>query len=288
VAPKIQDELDEWLDEPVAGQLSKITRRMKDTRIFESSFDRMMRISASKRAADGKVQAAMQDLLTRLAFTLQYLCIERKLFTTSTVFHRPIPLPALLELTCRLPGPYGSSLESTLHLRSLFPSLERLHFTGPSHTYEHPSMISNPQELPPSLKFVRFSDVCFLLDILSALTHDPWAAQESFDMIITSRESVVKPGSSVDVGLPPLVALPTITPPMHSWDSTTYSEFEAELSKWHNVASANKNILGKVHVVNDPAFGDYRVHRLYEEWLARLQGNRGCWKEGTPLALADL
>jgi hypothetical protein len=148
-------------------------------------------------------------------------------------------------------------------------------------------MISNPQELPPSLKFLRFSDVWIPLDLLSTLTHDPWVVQESLDRILISRKSVVKPGSSVDVGLPPLVVLPTM-PSHQSWDPRTYTDFEAQLSEWRNVASANKNILGKVHVVDDPAFGDYHVHRLYQEWLARLQGNLGCWKEGTPLALADL
>jgi hypothetical protein len=58
-----------------------------------------------------------------------------------------------------------------------------------------------------------------------------------------------------------------------------------DLSAWRDASPAHQDDTTRVYMVED--YNLFGLDRLYQEWLERLQGERGCWQEGTPLSLID-
>jgi hypothetical protein len=254
--------LDEWAADPGASLLSKFVWKVTAKRRYRRS----VKLYAGSLQEATKTSAVypIKEMLILLAPTFVHLCIDQRVITS--VFHPPA-LPALIELTCRLrnfhymPG-LGPSIISDTEL----PALERVHFVV-EHWVNSLFLYLGPQALPPSIKLVRFFTVSDPLQLFSMLTCSPWAVREPLNIIVTRKPE-----------------RPRTTPSfMASWTP------RFELHEWREAASANKSILEKVSVVEDPRFYDYNLEHLYEEWLARVQGEKGCWNDlGTPLSLAGL
>jgi hypothetical protein len=157
---------------------------------------------------------------------------------------------------------------------------------------------------PPSDALTIISDVSpGLPDIdlrtlsdVSSMPHDVSPVVPDIDLCtlsdVSSRSSHVLP-------IPPdehammMVNLPPISMPSPSMYGRCLCGTGAPLmspvpglSEWRKAASANEDITSQIFVVDDP--DDYDVNRLHREWLARMQGQKGCWKDGIALALADL
>jgi hypothetical protein len=213
-------------------------------------------------AAISSAELAITNLLTRLAPSLQHLCYDQAL--ASLALFR-VMLPALEELTCRVDHRWtcefyetepSSSTQMVLTPRRVpfllqLPALKNLHVVLKGMNWGN----DFPQELPPALQRVRFSDAVNPARLVTMLTENangPWLTQDSLRTILVSH----KRHDSYALDQP----------------------VSAQL-----VEHDHQGVLHKIHVVED--LEDYDVHRLYEEWLERAQGGQGCWKETTHMSL---
>jgi hypothetical protein len=257
---------EEWAIDPAHEPLSKFVRIFTTLRTYTRST--VGRTIILENAAQLNAVSAVNELLVRLAPALAHLCMHQRLM--ASVFHPPA-LPALVELTIRLRGTYFMpGLGPSIIDDSKFSALERLHLLAENwHDFSY--WPSGPQPLPSSLKLVRFSTVPDPLRLLSMMTRSLWASKDSLSILLSRRP---------DLPLHP----PHLDSPFTSWSIYPSNE----LDEWRKAASANHSILDKVFVVEDAACDVYDVDRLYEEWLARVQGEEGCWKQGTPLSLESV
>jgi hypothetical protein len=210
--------------------------------------------------------APITALFTRLAPSLQHLCYDGSAMWSIVLFR--VPFPALEELTCRVSHGWtsdfvvdvGSSSRTVQNLGRIsilshMPMLRDLHVV-------HYGMIGQteiPEELPPLLTRVRFSDAfdpALLVDKLTEHKKGPWLTHDSLRTILISHK---RDGSYLP-------------------DAARNQPVSAQLFEY-----ARKNPSRRIHMVEDLL--DYDLHRLHVEWLARVQDGEGCWKEGTPLAL---
>jgi hypothetical protein len=213
----------------------------------------------SQRIAVFNAEAAITNLLRRVAPSLQHLCYDRALPSLGLNF--PVSLPALEELTCRVDHGltcrfYDNDVESYKPISFLLqlPMLKSLHVVLRGMQW----CTCVPREVPPSLERVRFSDSTSPSLIVNELTNRrPWLTQDSLFIILVS----------------------------HDYEDLSYSEYSwpsrPKLARM--IESARQDMLRKIHAVKD--LKKYNQHRLHTEWLARVQGREGCWKEGTPLTL---
>jgi hypothetical protein len=160
------------------------------------------------------------------------------------------------------------------------------HVEPPSDTL---TIVSDVSPVLPDVDIRTLSDV-------SSMPHDVSPVVPDIDLRtlsdVSSRSSHVLPippdqHAMMMVDLPPI---PTPPPSMYGyWICGTGApsmSLVPDLSEWRKAASTNEDITSQIFVVDDPH--DYDVYRLHREWLARMQGQEGCWKDGVPLALADL
>jgi hypothetical protein len=208
--------------------------------------------------------ATITALFTRLAPSLQHLCYDGSTMASMALFRAPFP--ALEELTRRVSHGWtynfvfdvGSSSQTVQNLGRIsilshMPMLRDLHVV-------HYGMIGQqiPEELPPLLTRVRFSNAfnpALLVDRLTERKKGPWLTHESLRTILVS----------------------------HKRDDSYLSDARDQLVSAQLFEHGCKDPSRRIHVVED--LEDYDLHRLHVEWLARVQGGEGCWKEGTPLAL---
>jgi hypothetical protein len=212
--------------------------------------------------------ATITALLTRLAPSLQHLCYNGSAMSSMVLFQ--VPFPALEELTCGVFHCWtskfcdyedvGSSTVHTLRRISILlhmPMLKDLHIVYNATD----GRTDIPEELLLSLARVRFSDApspALLVDKLTEHKKGPWLTHNSLRTILVSHK---RDGSYLpDAEDPPV---------------------SARLFEY-----ACKDLSQRIHVVE--GLGDYNLHHLRVEWLARVQGGEGCWEEGTPLALHDI
>jgi hypothetical protein len=257
---------EEWAIDPADSSLSKFVRIFTTMRTYtRSTVTHTMRL---QEAAQLNAESAVDELLVRLAPALAHLCIDQRLIASA--FYPPA-LPALVELTIRLRGSYHMpGLGPSTIDDSKLPALERLHLLA-ENWLDLSYWPSGPPPLPSSLKLVRFSTVADPLRLLSMMTRSLWASKDSLGILLSRRPNL------------PLHP-PHLESPFTSWSIRPSNE----LDEWRKAASANHSILDKVFVVEDAACDVYDVDRLYEEWLARVQGEEGCWKQGTPLSLESV
>jgi hypothetical protein len=244
-ASNFAEVLAEWPAVPNADHVSISVQRHEVDGGFRPRFLSREAMKA-RDAAHARADFAVKDLLVRLAPTLQHLCINQKM--KSSFLHSRVPLPALVELTCRLEASQLLSKPKPTFLRTQFPVLERLHYI--SEPIRHAFSLAETRDLPSSLSLVRFSDMHSLSELASIMNHRPWAEQDLLDILVSLKSVILEP------------------------------------SEWREIASANKKVAQKMLMVED--FNAYDVHRLYEEWLERVEGGNGCWKEGKSLSSAVL
>jgi hypothetical protein len=208
----------------------------------------------SQRTAVVNAEAAITNLLKRVAPSLQHLCYDRALPSLGLKF--PVPLPALEELTCRidhgLPRTfYDNDVESYKPISCLLqlPMLKNLHVVLNGMHWDMCFL----QELPPlPLERVRFSGSAYPPALVRMITeYSPWLTHDSLCTILVSH------GND---------------------DIWCRQDILAAM-----IGYARQDWLHKVSAVEDLEV--YDLHRLHVEWLARVQGGEGCWKEGTPLAI---
>jgi hypothetical protein len=216
--------------------------------------------SELEQAAVSNAEAAITDLLRRLAPSLQHLCYDQALQSWALF---QVSLPALEELTCCVTHRWthefhDSAVESNERVSFLLklPALKHLHVVLKGMEWT----TCFPRELPPSLQRVRFSDSTDpgrLVYELAERKNSPWLTQDCLRTIIVSR-------NYDDYSYPPNI-----------WE---HQSILAQMIEY-----AQGDSLHKIGTVEE--LEDYDLHRLRVEWLARVQGGEGCWKEGTPLAL---
>jgi hypothetical protein len=212
----------------------------------------------SERAAFSNAKAAITELLSRVALSLQHLCYDQALPSRALCL---VPLPALKELTCRIQhswtqGYYDDAVGPYKQLSFLWqlPLLKHLHVVLKDMDWT----TSIPQELPPSLERVCFSDLTYPGWLVYVLTEHKKETRLTHDSLRTILVSHKRDGSY----LPDAEDTPV----------------SARLFEY-----ARKDPSQRIHMVEE--LEDYDLHRLRVEWLARVQGGEGCWEEGTPLAL---
>jgi hypothetical protein len=242
-ASTFTEALAEWPALPDAGRLSTSVHRHEVDCGFRRRFLDREAMKAMD-AAYAQADFAVKDLLVRLAPTLKYLCINQKM--KSSLLHSRVPLPALVELTCRLEASHLLSKPKPTFLRTQFPVLERLHYISEP-IRRHAFSLAETRDLPPSLSLVRFSDMQTPSELASIMCHRPWAEQDLLSILVSLGPMTLEP------------------------------------SEWRKVASVNKKVTQKMIVVED--LNAYDSHRLHKEWLERVGGGNGCWKEGKSLSL---
>jgi hypothetical protein len=240
-------------------------KRIVDTRLYPLNPDPMRRYFRHyaitmelERTAVLNAEAAITHLLKRVAPLLQHLCYDQAL--PSLALFR-VQLPALEELTCRVEHDWtheyydnAAGLYKPISFLLQLPMLKSLHVVLRGMQW----CTCVPREVPPSLERVRFSDSTSPSLIVNELTNRrPWLTQDSLFIILVS----------------------------HDYEDLSYSEYSwpsrPKLARM--IESARQDMLHKIHAVKD--LKKYNQHRLHTEWLARVQGREGCWKEGTPLTL---
>jgi hypothetical protein len=214
-------------------------------------------MNESERAAFSNAEAAITKLLSRVALSLQHLCYDQAL--PSRALCRVL-LPALEELTCRVQSWTQRFHDSALGLNKRIsfllklPALKHLHVVLKGMDWT----TCFPRELPPYLERVRFSDSTDpgrLVHELAERKNSPWLTQDCLRIILLSRKH--------DDSYPP-----------------NFWQHQPILAQ--TIEYAQEDVLHKIIAVEDLEV--YDLHRLHGEWLARVQGGEGCWKEGTPLA----
>jgi hypothetical protein len=243
----------EWCGE-LKYILHKLVRKTRPRKIGEdtSEGDRL------------RAQAVIHDLLTYLAPTLEHLCLVQKIASTSIFV--AIPLPLLVELTCHCR--FGAAIETSTHpaLREQLLVLKRLHYVR-ANACEDYAWLNILQYLSPTTSLVRISEVYNPSDLLSWFARpgaNPWAQGATFDMIVSCEPY-----------------------------SRGYSNrISGDFSQWRTAKEivADDFMFSKISVVERENYRYYRNEEdnLYRDWLARVQGGQGCWKEGTPLSLIGL
>jgi hypothetical protein len=219
----------EWVvdvDESPFGLFPRLVRKIKHSHIYDCSTSRRIKAFKSQEAAYFRADATIQDLLARLAPNLEHLCIDQQLF--SSFVHSPsvVSFPALVELACRI----KLLTRVDIHLRALFPVLERLHCVTEPKTTPSFYLVSNTQNLPTSLSHVRFSNIDIPHHLEPILKHPetcPWARQEALKIYVSRR-----PGTSVH---PPHTMLAsirfqsshTLSPPSQSPTHQSYRSYQS-------------------------------------------------------------
>jgi hypothetical protein len=85
--------------------------------------------------------------------------------------------------------------------------------------------------------------------------------------------------SRVSIHTSPRIAL------QHGWPSESSIDQYQSLLQDPAFRHAHNNVIDRIFVVDDNSDEDgaYDIGRLHREWLERVQGGVGCWKEGVPL-----
>jgi hypothetical protein len=167
------------------GLFPRLVRKIKHSHIYDRNTSRRIKAFKTQEAAYCRADVSIQDLLARLAPSLQHLCIDQRLHSSFLHSLTIVSFPALVELTCRInllsPG--------EIHLRALFPVLERLHCVGePKSTPSTFFVVLNAQDLPTSLSHVLFSNIDIPRHLEPILGHpktSPWARQEALEIYVS-------------------------------------------------------------------------------------------------------
>jgi hypothetical protein len=156
-------------------------------------------------------------------------------------------------LGIRLADPTLPLTRTRINFFSRLPALINLHVVVKDSEW----LIDLPETLPPLLARIRFSDAPNPARVVAVLTHDSrnhWLNGLSNILVSHKPDQSYLPDDSQDQSV-------SVQMYRHS----------------------PKYMLHKINALEDPM--DYDVHRILQEWLERVQGGQGCWKEGTHISL---
>jgi hypothetical protein len=261
----------EWKESSKASGLSKLVLRVKD--MYVGRRNNASHAGSPQDVAIKSAEIAVNKLLSSISSTLEHLCLDQTL--SSTLHYVPVALPMLKELTCifRFLSKYKFSGRTSFNEK--LPVLERLHVIT-LHLNQDIVRLALARDLPPSLTFVRFSDVVFpviLLVMLARPESNPWTSQtRTQEALRITMSRVPEPVFESDADLERYI--PSMTPEHHRVH---------RLMRWQEPSDADQDVMNRVYVVEESA--SYDLNRLYREWLARLDGGEGCWEKGLPLSM---
>jgi hypothetical protein len=200
----------------------------------------------------------LPSLLDLVAPTLQFLALVMDRPPLLSLV--PTTLPALTELTCRFVSPPSNDppYESGSTLNRL-PALLRLHLIGPTFA----GRFRRARELPAGLTHLRYTSDRSPEHTLACLsTIGPTVHGEY-------RLDIWPP-----VGLERILISPDEWLEVTSFDTINPSD-------WCSAARTAVDITDRVSIVREPA--PYDAQQVYEHWLQRNEGRKGCWVAGVPL-----
>jgi hypothetical protein len=196
-------------------------------------------------------EAAVHELLARLAPGLLHLCLEQRLaLNTGACALVPTALPALVELTFRS---NMSRLRATAYADELVafdvPQLRRLHVISTAFSVPDWRL----RYLPSNLTHLRISRVQAPTRLLRLLSYQ--ASKETWPLGLATI--LVCPEDDRNRSNPPT------------------------LKFWNKAARHKANILTLVRSFDYDGY--YDVQGVYNDWLDQMKGGSGFWVEGTAI-----
>jgi hypothetical protein len=298
---------DEWMIETPAERPRQLNAPRPEVEVERCDFSgeswRPMKTAVSL------AEATIANLLTRVSPTLEHLCYHQ-ILSSSALF--TVHFPVLVELTCHLEehgcGEYVkrkiTAAERGVNLPARdtsvnMPALERLHAIDKlDGGYNDICRLMSTLNLPASLSLVYFSNVTNPGSILAFLFNEknsPWVRQNRFNILVSRHappsSRSTRPAQLHRAGSEDSMTISapsgSVIAPIHE-HTISFPNPESWLPprSWYNTCSGPDlhAIISKIRIMEDPE--EYGRRRLYQEWISRVQGQEGCWKdEGIPLSL---